>query len=75
MPPRSPSRSSPATTWCTRPTASLFRDLVRREVDGTERDYLQLEYAEGDKLFVPVEQLDRVTRYVGPEGGSPVLPA
>ena len=52
---------------------AFFRDLVRREVDGTERDYLQLEYAEGDKLFLPVEQLDRVTRYVGPEGGSPRL--
>ena len=43
---------------------------MRREVDGTARDYLLLEYAEGDKLFVPVEQLDRVTRYVGPEGSS-----
>ena len=52
---------------------AFFCDLVRREVDGTERDYLQLEYAEGDKLFVPTEQLDRVTRYVGPEGASPRL--
>ncbi len=52
---------------------ALFKDLVRREIDGVERDYLQLEYAEGDKLFVPVEQLDRVTRYVGPEGASPRL--
>ncbi len=50
---------------------ALFSDLVRRAVDGVERDYLLLEYAEGDKLFVPVEQLDRVTRYVGPEGSSP----
>ena len=52
---------------------ALFKELVRREVDGTARDYLHLEYAEGDKLFVPVEQLDRVTRYVGPEGASPRL--
>ena len=52
---------------------ALFKDLVRQEIDGTERDYLYLEYAEGDKLFVPVEQLDRVTRYVGPEGASPRL--
>ncbi len=52
---------------------ALFRAIVRQEVDGTERDYLQLEYAEGDKLFVPVDQLDRVTRYVGPEGASPRL--
>ena len=52
---------------------AFFKDLVRREIDGTARDYLLLEYAEGDKLFVPVEQLDRVTRYVGPEGASPRL--
>ncbi len=52
---------------------ALFKDLVRREIDEVERDYLLLEYAEGDKLFVPVEQLDRVTRYVGPEGASPRL--
>lgn len=50
---------------------ALFKDLVRQDVGGMMRDYLLLEYAEGDKLFVPVEQLDRVTRYVGPEGSSP----
>ncbi|MBQ3106645.1 MAG: transcription-repair coupling factor, partial [Eggerthellaceae bacterium] len=52
---------------------AFFKELVRQEVDGTARDYLLLEYAEGDKLYVPVEQLDRVTRYVGPEGASPRL--
>ncbi len=50
-----------------------FKELMQREIDGTVRDYLLLEYAEGDKLYVPVEQLDRVTRYVGPEGASPRL--
>lgn len=52
---------------------AFFREIVRQEVGGVERDYLLLEYAEGDKLYVPVEQLDRVTRYVGPEGASPRL--
>ena len=52
---------------------ALFKDIVRQEVDGLERDYLLLAYAEGDKLFVPVEQIDRVTRYVGPDGSSPRL--
>lgn len=52
---------------------AFFRDIVRQNVGGSERDYLLLEYAEGDKLYVPVEQLDRVTRYVGPEGSSPRL--
>ena len=53
---------------------AFFEDLVRREVDGTARDYLLLKYAEGDRLFVPVEQLDRVTRYVGPEGQALASP-
>ncbi|MEG0070361.1 MAG: transcription-repair coupling factor [Raoultibacter sp.] len=52
---------------------AFFKDLVRQDVGGVMRDYLLLEYAEGDKLYVPVEQLDRVTRYVGPEGASPRL--
>lgn len=52
---------------------AFFRDIVRQNVGGVERDYLLLEYAENDKLYIPIEQLDRVTRYVGPEGSSPRL--
>ncbi|NTU71449.1 MAG: transcription-repair coupling factor, partial [Coriobacteriia bacterium] len=47
---------------------ALFREMVRQEVLGAERDYLLLEYAKGDKLYVPVEQIDRITKYVGAEG-------
>ncbi len=50
---------------------ALFKDIVRQTILGSERDFLLLEYAKGDKLYVPVEQLDRVTRYVGPEGSAP----
>ncbi len=52
---------------------ALFSDIVRQEVGGRERDYFLLEYAGGDKLYVPLEQVDRVTRYVGPDGSSPRL--
>lgn len=52
---------------------ALFADIVRQEVAGKERDYFLLEYAGGDKLFVPLEQVDRITRYVGPDGSSPRL--
>lgn len=52
---------------------ALFSGMVRQEAAGQERDYLLLSYAEGDKLFVPVEQIDRVTRYVGPDGSAPRL--
>ncbi|MCL2136756.1 MAG: transcription-repair coupling factor [Coriobacteriia bacterium] len=52
---------------------ALFKAIVRQEVAGIERDYLQLEYAQGDKLFSPVEQIDRITRYVGPNSSAPKL--
>ncbi len=52
---------------------ALFSDIVRQEVGGRERDYFLLEYAGGDKLFVPLEQVDRISRYVGPDGSSPRL--
>ncbi|MFA5843951.1 MAG: transcription-repair coupling factor [Coriobacteriia bacterium] len=50
---------------------ALLVGIVRQTVAGVDRDYLLLEYAKGDKLYVPVEQIDRVTRYVGPDGGAP----
>ncbi len=50
-----------------------FTAIVRQEVAGKERDYFLLEYAGGDKLYVPLEQVDRITRYVGPDGDEPRL--
>ena len=41
--------------------------------DGHEREYLVLEYSEGDKLYVPTDQLDRVARYVGAGENAPSL--
>jgi len=50
---------------------ALFREMQHKEVLGAERDYLVLEYAKGDRLYVPVEQIDRVSKYVGAEGSAP----
>jgi len=50
-----------------------FVGLVRLTFDGHEREYLELRYAEGDRLFVPTDQLDRVSRYVGPGDHTPSL--
>ena len=47
--------------------------LVRRSVDGFEREYLTIEYADDSHLFVPVHQADRLTRYVGPDNRPPTL--
>ncbi|NJD60254.1 MAG: transcription-repair coupling factor [Anaerolineae bacterium] len=48
-----------------------FIGLVERSVDGIEREYLAVEYAEGDQLFVPVYQADRLTRYIGHDSHAP----
>lgn len=50
---------------------ALFREMERKEVLGSERDYLVLEYAKGDRLYVPVDQIDRLSKYVGPDGSAP----
>ncbi len=50
-----------------------FVEMVQRTVGGAAREYLVLEYAPskrgqpGDRLFVPTDQLDQITRYVGGE--------
>lgn len=51
----------------------IFRGLVQLEVDGQSREYLQIDYAQGDRLFVPVHQADRISRYVGAGDVPPVL--
>jgi transcription-repair coupling factor (superfamily II helicase) len=50
-----------------------YRGLVRMATDGTEREYLLLEYAGEDRLYVPVDQIHLVQRYIGSEGAAPVI--
>lgn len=50
-----------------------FEGMTQKEVDGTPREYLELTYAEGDKLFVPVDQADKLSKFVFEEGNEPVL--
>jgi transcription-repair coupling factor (superfamily II helicase) len=50
-----------------------FAGLTQRQLDGLEREYLAVEYDNADTLFVPVHQADRLTRYVGADGGKPSL--
>ena len=49
-----------------------FAGFDTRTVAGITRDYLELEYRDGDKVLVPAEQLAKITRYVG-GGDSPEL--
>jgi transcription-repair coupling factor (superfamily II helicase) len=47
-----------------------YEQMLRRGGSGEERDYLELSFAGGDRIFVPVEQIGRVTRYAGAERPS-----
>jgi len=51
-----------------------FAGFETREVGGVTRDYLYLEYKGEDRVFVPVDQLAKLSRYVG-AGGEPTLSA
>ena len=50
-----------------------FAGTRHMEGGDREREYLVLEYAEGDRLYVPTDQLDRVTPYTAPGERAPTL--
>jgi transcription-repair coupling factor (superfamily II helicase) len=50
-----------------------FAGFDTKTVAGVTRDYLYLEYAGSDRVFVPVDQLAKISRYVGAGGGHPPL--
>lgn len=43
------------------------------EIDGMHRDYVTIQYAGGDKLYLPMEQITTLEKYIGPEGEAPAL--
>ena len=48
-----------------------FVGLVHRSIEGVDRDFLLIKYADDDQLFVPVHQADRLSLYVGPDERNP----
>jgi len=50
-----------------------FSSIERMRVLGNERDYIKIEYADAETVFVPIEQANLVQRYIGNEGESPRL--
>lgn len=51
----------------------VFKGIKQIEVAGSTRDYLDIVYDKGDKLYVPVDQLDLVQKYIGSEGKTPKI--
>ena len=50
-----------------------FTGFETKTVGGVTRDYLELEFRDGDRVFVPSDQLHKISRYVGADAGDPPL--
>ncbi|MBN1410649.1 MAG: transcription-repair coupling factor [Spirochaetales bacterium] len=51
----------------------IFLGIERIKTSLTERDYICLEYAESEKIYIPIEQVNLIQRYIGQEGRKPKL--
>lgn len=51
----------------------IFLGLEKRTIDNITREYLKIGYAENDKLFVPIDQADKVNKYIGADDQTPRL--
>jgi transcription-repair coupling factor (superfamily II helicase) len=52
---------------------AVFEGMLHRTVGEIEREYLSLRYAGGDRIYVPIDQIDRVARYIGAGDSEPQL--
>ncbi len=50
-----------------------YRGLVKLALDGAVNDYLLIVYQDDDKLYVPVDRMELVQKYMGVDGIAPVL--
>ncbi len=50
----------------------IFGGIQKMDIHGVIKDYIRIEYAKGDVLYVPVTQLDLVAKYIGPKEDSHV---
>lgn len=50
----------------------IFGGIQKMNIHGITKDYIRIEYAKGDVLYVPVTQLDLVAKYIGPKEDSRV---
>lgn len=50
-----------------------YLGIVTLEIDGAHKDYLHVKYSGNDKLYVPVEQIDQIQKYVGGDDHDPKI--
>ena len=51
----------------------VYKELAHLNAGGAENDFLLIAYQDGDKLYVPVDKLEKVQKYMGLEGQEPAV--
>ncbi len=51
----------------------VYKGIKQLDIKGYKKDYLMITYTNSDLLYVPVEQLDMIQKYIGAEGKSPKI--
>ncbi|MGH7870734.1 MAG: transcription-repair coupling factor, partial [Candidatus Binatia bacterium] len=51
----------------------IYRGLKFLKVAGVEGEFLHLEYAGGDRMYLPVDRINMVQKYIGGDGAQPAL--
>lgn len=51
----------------------IYRGIKSIEKRGLKKDYILLEYKDGDKLYIPVEKIDLISKYSSKEGVTPKI--
>jgi transcription-repair coupling factor (superfamily II helicase) len=49
----------------------VFRGIEKLATGGVEKDFIKIEYRDGDEIFIPVDQINLLQRYIGQEGRVP----
>ena len=51
----------------------IFQGIDKKTIEDVTREYLEIRYAENDKLFLPTDQADKITKYISNEDKPPKL--
>ncbi len=51
----------------------IYRGTIVRKTDSGDKEYIEVEYAQGDKLFIPLEISERITKYISDSDKKPKL--
>jgi transcription-repair coupling factor (superfamily II helicase) len=50
-----------------------FKGLVHKSIGGINGDFIEIEYSDGEILYVPVENINHIQKYIGSQGSEPSL--